>query len=180
MAQEKLQLTSFYPAWKCNWIYSWVQPSSDLISSCWRWKHLVLSACSCGLRKIKEFEMRNFIFQTYYCKKVIRYPKYFLSIEHPIFLYVDNFRFLRVIGLSSKFFWKRKSRGIQIEEDLNLTFHFKRTSRKIFFDYAIRHCQADNAIQSWSIIIFFTWPRLACHPNILYIYSLQGENTLWR
>ena len=63
----RFKLTSFYPAWKCNWIYSWVQPSSNLISSCWRWKHLVRSACSCGLRKMKKL-IWNFLHLSYFIK----------------------------------------------------------------------------------------------------------------
>ena len=93
-------------------------------------------------------------------------------------MHVDNFRFLRVIGLSNKFFWKRKSRGIQIEEDLNLTFHFKRTSRKIFFDYAIRHCQADNAIQSWSCNnLFYMTTSSMPSKYPLYIFSPRWKYT---
>ena len=64
---KAFKLTSFYPAWKCNWIYSWVQPSSNLISSCWRWKHLVRCACSCGLRKMKKL-IWNFLLFNYFKK----------------------------------------------------------------------------------------------------------------
>ena len=68
----RFKLTSFYPAWKCNWIYSWVQPSSNLISSCWRWKHLVRSACSCGLRKMKK-KIWNFMLLNYFKNSLKRF-----------------------------------------------------------------------------------------------------------